>query len=198
MESVFEWISLYGYAALFVLLVLGIIGLPVPDETLLVFCGYLVAQGKLAVVGTYAAAAAGSLCGITISYWIGRGLGFEVVHWFGRYARVGEQRLDQIHRWFNRSGHWLLFVGYYIAGVRHFTALIAGASHLEFRSFMLYAWSGGAIWVGAFLTIGYVIGENWREIADLVHRWMHWIAYGFVAAAIVYWLIWRARKPVKP
>ena len=47
MESLLDWISHYGYAGLFVLLVLGIVGLPVPDETLLVFSGYLISQAKL-------------------------------------------------------------------------------------------------------------------------------------------------------
>ena len=45
MEFVFQWVSTYGYGALFVLLMLGIVGLPVPDETLLVFCGYLILTG---------------------------------------------------------------------------------------------------------------------------------------------------------
>jgi len=39
MEFVFQWVSTYGYGALFLLLMLGIVGLPIPDETLLVFCG---------------------------------------------------------------------------------------------------------------------------------------------------------------
>ena len=47
MERIFEWVSHYGYGGLFVLLVLGIVGLPIPDETLLVVCGYLVSKGRL-------------------------------------------------------------------------------------------------------------------------------------------------------
>ena len=41
MEAVFGWVATYGYGALFGLLIFGIVGLPIPDETLLVFCGYL-------------------------------------------------------------------------------------------------------------------------------------------------------------
>jgi len=52
-------------------LILGIVGLPVPDETLLVFCGYLISTGKLGMTETYFAALAGSCCGITVSYFIG-------------------------------------------------------------------------------------------------------------------------------
>jgi membrane protein DedA with SNARE-associated domain len=63
-----------------------------------------------------------------------------------------------------------LFLGYYIAGVRHLTAIIAGASGLGFGSFITYAWTGGLCWAAVFLTLGYFIGEDWRRIAELVHR----------------------------
>ena len=41
-EQIGHWISTYGYPAIFVLLVFGIVGLPVPDETLLTFTGITV------------------------------------------------------------------------------------------------------------------------------------------------------------
>ncbi len=190
MEAVFEWVTTYGYGALFGLLVLGIVGLPVPDETLLVFCGYLISRGTLSAPGTYLAALAGACCGITVSYFIGRTAGLGVVHRFGRYLHVNDQHLERVHRWFEHSGHWALFGGYYIAGVRHFTAIIAGASKLEFHAFLLYAWSGAATWVAVFLTLGYVLGEEWRTVADLVHRYLLYASGIGIALAIAFFA-WR-------
>jgi membrane protein DedA with SNARE-associated domain len=194
MEAVFGWVATYGYGALFGLLMLGIVGLPVPDETLLVFCGYLISQGKMSATETFVAAAAGSWSGITLSYWIGRTLGIGVVHRFGRYLRVSDRHLERVHRWFDHSGHWALFGGYWVAGVRHFTAIIAGASTLEFRTFMMYAWSGGACWIAAFLALGYFIGEEWREIAELVHRYLHYASYVLIALVLVFWAVRRAAR----
>src|ERR1039457_3095462 len=171
-QQVLAWIAQYGYLAIFGLLVFGIVGLPVPDETLLVFCGYLISQGKLSAAGTYLAALAGSCCGITVSYILGRTLGLGVVHRFGRYLRISDRHLERIHRWFESSGHWALFGGYYIAGVRHFTAIIAGASKLELHTFAIFALSGAATWVAVFLTLGYFIGERWKSVAELVHRYL--------------------------
>ena len=48
MESVLSWVSSYGYVAIFLSMVLGIVGLPIPDETLLVFSGYLQRDGVAA------------------------------------------------------------------------------------------------------------------------------------------------------
>lgn len=184
MEAVFEWVATYGYGALFGILIFGIVGLPVPDETLLVFCGYLISRGKLNPVGTFLAVVGGSWCGISVSYWIGRTLGLGVVHRFGRYLHVSERHLDRVHAWFEHSGHWALFFGYYIAGVRHITAIIAGASRLEFPTFMLFAWSGAACWAVVFLTLGYFIGEEWRRVAELIE---HYVAY--VSGALVVFVV---------
>ena len=186
MDWLFEWLSQYGYVGLFAGLLFGILGLPIPDETLLVFCGYLISQGKLEITGTYLTALAGTCCGITVSYIIGRTAGLAAVHRFGRYLRIDQRHLDRVHRWFDHSGHWALFGGYYIAGVRHFTAIIAGASKLEFHIFVLYAWGGAATWVAAFLTLGYVIGEQWRAVAELVHRYLTYASALGIALVVLF------------
>ena len=67
-QQVLAWITQYGYLAIFSLLVLGIVGLPVPDETLLTFTGYLVYQGHLSLPLALLSGFAGSACGITTSY----------------------------------------------------------------------------------------------------------------------------------
>jgi membrane protein DedA with SNARE-associated domain len=194
MEVVFQWVSTYGYGALFVLLMLGNVGLPVPDETLLVFCGYLISKGRLHPAYTLITAVLGSWCGITLSYWIGRTLGLGVVHRFGKYLHFDETRLYRVQRWFEHSGHWALFGGYYIAGVRHLTAVIAGASEVRFGTFVLFAWSGGLLWAAAFLTLGYFIGEDWRRIAELVNRDLVYVSIALLLAAVVYWLVRKRGK----
>ena len=68
MEPGFEWIVRHGYGAIFLLLMLGIIGIPVPDETLLVFAGYLSSKGTLRLEPTIVTAFLGSACGISIRY----------------------------------------------------------------------------------------------------------------------------------
>src|SRR5262249_21459677 len=132
MDAVLDWVSTYGYAGIFLALVLGIVGVPVPDETLMVFCGYLISTGRLHPMGAFLSALAGSWCGITTSYYIGRTFGAGVTHRFGKYIGITDARLEHVHSWFNRAGHWALFIGYYIAGVRHFTAIVAGISQPEF------------------------------------------------------------------
>jgi membrane protein DedA with SNARE-associated domain len=190
LETVLHWISAYGYEAIFTLLVLGIVGLPVPDETLLTFTGYLVYKGEMTFAGAYTAACLGSGCGITISYFLGQKLGLALLHRYGKYVHVTPKKIDQVHAWFHRVGRWTLTFGYFVPGVRHFTAYIAGTAELPYREFAVFAYSGSVIWSLTFISLGYFFGEQWNSMLDLAE---HYISQVCIAAGIflVGYLLWR-------
>jgi membrane protein DedA with SNARE-associated domain len=165
-----HWIGTYGAAALFVLLLLGVFGLPVPDETLLTFAGVLVRQGHLRLVPTLLAATLGSIAGITLSYAVGRRFGLGFVDRFGRWMHVTRADLARVEAWFEHSGRWLLTFGYFIPAVRHFTALVAGSSGLPAPVFARYAYSGAAIWAATFITLGWFVGPEWETALAAAHR----------------------------
>ncbi len=185
LDTIFAWIVAHGYGVIFLLLVGGVVGLPIPDETLLVGCGALIERGTLHAAPAFFSALAGSWCGISLSYTIGRTLGAGAVSRYGKYLHLTEARMAHVHQWFERIGHWALFLGYFIAGVRHITAITAGMSKLEFPSFVAYAWSGGAVWVTTFLTLGYYLGDNWKQIAELLHRDIGYASLVLIAAALL-------------
>jgi membrane protein DedA with SNARE-associated domain len=194
MESLLAWLTQYGYAGLFGLLLLGILGLPVPDETLLVFCGYLIYKGRLNFFGTFISGFAGSLCGITLSYYLGLRFGRTVIDRYGRYVRIKPNDVDKVSLWFQRIGYWLLTIGYFIPGVRHFTALVAGMSRLDFRTFACFAYPGAAIWVALFLILGQVFGERWENTSKTVHRYTIIATLALAALLAIVWGIRTARS----
>ena len=165
-----HWIATYGVAAIFALLMLGVFGLPVPDETLLTFAGVLVREGQLPFVPTLLAAALGSMAGITISYTLGRTLGLGVVERYGRWLHVTRADLARVEGWFEHSGRWLLMFGYFIPGVRHFTAIVAGSSGLPRAVFARFAYVGAAIWSLTFITLGWYVGKHWEAALETAQR----------------------------
>ncbi|MEJ2699991.1 MAG: hypothetical protein P8Z70_10080, partial [Desulfuromonadales bacterium] len=104
MDQVLHWVSEYGYPGIILLLMFGIVGLPVPDEWLLMFTGFLVHRGTLALVPAVASAFFGSACGITVSYILGRTLGVAVIHKYGWVVHLDEGRLTKVRGWFDRIG----------------------------------------------------------------------------------------------
>jgi membrane protein DedA with SNARE-associated domain len=202
-STVLHWVATYGYAAIFTLLVLGIVGLPVPDEFLLTGCGFLIYQNDLRPVPAFLSALAGSMSGITCSYIIGRTIGWKFLHSrFGRFLHISDARIRSVHDWFDRIGHWALLIGYFIPGVRHFTAIVAGTSKLELRSFAMYAYSGAAVWVSTFLFIGYHFGRRWNEILALVEHHLTLASMGAGVLILLYlvahYLVIRRRRLRRP
>jgi membrane protein DedA with SNARE-associated domain len=193
MEIVQHWIAEYGYAGIFSLLVLGIVGLPVPDETLLAFAGYMIFQGRLRPVPTFLSALAGSMCGITLSYFVGRLTGYVLIEKYGPKLHIRMERVQMVHDWFRRIGRFTLTFGYFVPGVRHLTAYVAGASELEYPVFALFAYVGAVLWAGTFLSLGYFLGEQWTRLPGAMHRYA-FIGAALAAAAALAYLLWRRRR----
>jgi membrane protein DedA with SNARE-associated domain len=72
MHTVILFITKYSYAGIFIALSLGILGLPVPDESLIAFTGFLSSQGKLNFKLLSAVINTGIILGITVSYFLGK------------------------------------------------------------------------------------------------------------------------------
>lgn len=178
-ETLLQWISLYGYPGIFFLLMFGIIGLPIPDEILMTLSGYLVFRGQLAFAPTVASAFLGSICGVSISYAIGRTGGWFLVRKYGPWFHMTQEKIDWVHEWLEHAGKWGLLIGYFIPGVRHLTALVAGTSRLRYPVFAAFAYTGGLLWASTFIAAGFFLGNEWVKISDSIHKWV------LVAVAVV-------------
>ncbi len=153
----------YGYPGLFAALALGIVGLPVPDETLLTAAGFLLRSGDLSPAPVFIAAATGTICGITCSYILGRTLGIRLLHQASAWLHLDQPAVARFHNWFEKRGYWTLVLGYFIPGLRHLVAIGAGSAKLPWHSFALFAYTGAIIWVTTFLTAGYALGSEWHR-----------------------------------
>jgi membrane protein DedA with SNARE-associated domain len=194
-EAQIQWILHHGYAGLFALLVLGIFGAPFPDEILLTFTGYLVSKGDLDFTKIVLVTFAGCICGISLSYSLGRLLGVSVLKKYGRLLRVDDTKLAKIHNWFEKNGKWSLLIGYYVVGVRHIIAIVAGASKLDLLSFAIFAYTGGLIWSATFISLGYFFGEEWQWISEKIRQSLT-IGTIMIMILLVLYLLIKKRKMI--
>lgn len=193
-QTAATWLAHYGAPALFALLTLGVFGLPIPDESILVLAGLLVSRGQLGAGPAIAAAAGGAMFGISVSFAIGRFAGIPLFARFCSVLRLDASLVRRVERWFERIGKWLLTVGYFVPGVRHVTAIVAGASGLPGGTFVLFAYSGAVLWVACFLSVGYLVGEERQRI---VLAWHRYLSVGLVASVVLATgvVIWIRRRP---
>jgi membrane protein DedA with SNARE-associated domain len=189
-DAAIQWVIEHGYPALFGLLALGIVGAPVPDETLLVLAGAMVARGQLHPVYTLAAAFGGSITGITISYGIGRVASRWLLaggsHWRERIS-VGIVRGGD---WFRIHGPIALLAGYFLPGVRHLAGIVAGTSRLPYRTFSVYAYGGALLWTLTFLTIGWFAGEEWERVTGMVRSHLRVVKPLLLLGGVAYLVRW--------
>jgi len=168
-QTVMWALSNYGYIALFMLLALGIIGIPVPDETLMVFVGSLTVNGPFQYTLAFAVCLAGSMTGMFISYIVGRRVGKPLLDRYGKKLKLTPKRVERTERWFQKYGSWSIVFGYFVPGLRHLTCYLAGMSRMKWTTYLFAAGSGALLWVATFLTIGHIVGNHWRDAV----RWLH-------------------------
>lgn len=102
MELVQQLISDYGYIAIFLMLTLGIIGLPIPDEVMMTLVGYFAHINVLNYGLSILISFIGALLGMIISYFIGRKAGRPFINKFGKWVGLKEKRMAKVDRWMKK------------------------------------------------------------------------------------------------
>jgi len=170
LTEIMVYLTQYGYIALFVLLALGIVGVPVPDETLIATFGGMVAQGHFHFAAALAVTFTGSMTGMMVSYALGRKVGKPLLERYGKWIRLTPGRLQSAEAWFKRYGAWSIVIGYFIPGLRHLSSYMAGISKLPMGRYVTYAAIGALLFCTTFLLIGHSVGYHWNEIAIMMQR----------------------------
>src|SRR5437899_12465487 len=153
-------VASYGYVVLFFLVGLESLGLPLPGETALVTAAAFAALGHLSIYGVVATAAAAAVIGDNGGYWIGRKGGIALVRRYGRLLHLNEAHLERARRFFERHGPPTVFMGRFIALLRTWTAVLAGAARMPYGRFMLYNALGAVCWASVVGALGYGFGRN--------------------------------------
>jgi membrane protein DedA with SNARE-associated domain len=174
-----QLMTTYGLWALFVIVALESMGLPLPGETALVTAAlYGGATGHFALWEVIAVAFAAAVIGDTAGYWIGRTLGYPLLARYGRRVRITEDRLRIGRYLFRRHGGKIVFFGRFVALLRVLAALLAGANHMPWPRFLVMNAAGGLAWAASFATAAFVFG-------DRVSRLEGPIAIGLLAVVAV-------------
>lgn len=190
-----ESISNYQYFALFSFLSLGMIGLPIPDEFLMMFSGLQVSSGLMNYSYTILIASLGSFFGMNITYWIGRKFGKGFLQKLGPYFSPNEKRVAQAESSFLRFGNSLIVVGYFLPGFRQLISYFAGMSQLNYRRYIFLTGIGSIFWTTTFVSLGFSLGIYWKETMYKIHGYLMWGAVLFgIVVLFVYFYSFRQKR----
>jgi len=193
------FVQLYGawvYALLFLIVFVetGVVVMPfLPGDSLLFLVGALCGVGLMNYPLSIGLLWAAAVLGNQSNYSIGRFFGPRVFKWEdSRY--FNKRAFDQAHAFYERYGGITIVAARFMPFLRTFAPFVAGVAQMTRSKFSLYDVSGGALWVGSIVTIGYFFGNiTWvKEHLDKI-IW----AMILIPGLVIMFGAWRGRrKPV--
>jgi membrane protein DedA with SNARE-associated domain len=194
MHGVFSAFSgAHGYLALFVLVALESLGIPLPGESALLAAAALAGQRHLAIALVIATAASAAILGDNGGYWIGRTGGLALARRYGRLLRLDEAKIERVRAYFAKHGAKTVFLGRFVALLRTWAAFFAGAGRMQYSRFMVFNALGGVIWAGLFGALGYTFGRNLPALEQRA-RWVSLVVLALVVlGGGLLWLVRRRR-----
>ena len=163
-----HFIAIYGYVAIFLLMVAESACIPVPSELIMTFGGALAAGAVpgtgLNLAGVILAGTAGNAVGSYVAWAVGRYGGQPALRRWGRRLGIREHDLDRATRWFDRYGPRAVLIGRLLPVVRTFISLPAGIAGMDPLRFGIYTIIGCIPWTAALAAAGYAVGKNWDSI----------------------------------
>jgi membrane-associated protein len=184
LDMLTESVSQYGYFALFFTLWLGIVGMPIPDEIIVLSAGVLTSMGFLKVAPAFVATYLGVVSGLSLGYVLGRILGAPALDWIGRKKGMNKY-VERAQSLLERYGSYALCISYFLPVVRHVVPYLVGIGKMSFRRYAMFSYTTGLVWTLVLYFAGYVMGDNVARVeafAGLLNN-------GWVIGAVVLLII---------
>ena len=191
-DSIINWIihlmEILGAPGVGVAVFLENVFPPIPSEVVLPLAGFTASQGNMNLLAAFLWATAGSVVGAYLLYWLGAVIGANRLRRIADWMWLVEvEDVDKSLHWFDKYGKLSILFGRLIPGVRSLISIPAGIDRMNVLSFGLFTLLGSAVWNALLIYLGFILGENWRQVADVIGQFSTVIK--IVIAALVIWAI---------
>ncbi|MRD37319.1 DedA family protein [Bacillus thuringiensis] len=178
LHELLSYIEQYGYWALFFCLWLGIIGMPIPDEMIVMSGGFVSSLGILNVIPAFLLTYLGVVSGLSLGYILGKIFGAKVLDKLmkkkeAKYVVKSQEMVE-------KYGHYALVTSYFIPVVRHVVPYLVGMNNMSFKTYALYSYTTGFVWTLAYFVLGSLFGQHIERIVAVV------IEYGLYFGGMVF------------
>ena len=164
-QALIQWISSlvsqYLYAGVFVAAIIETVFPPIPTVAVFPLAGYIASQNHmnlLEVIGLGMAGGTGATIGSTIIYFVCIKLGRIALVRYLRYAKITDERLAKIEKWFEKYGEKVVFFGRMVPVLRELVSIPAGLLRMKSTKFITYTFFGSCVWSIALTLVGYYFG----------------------------------------
>jgi len=191
--------QILGWPGVVLLMAIESACIPLPSEIIMPLSGWmLIADKGLGVEYVVLAGlcgAVGNVIGSVIAYWVGAWGGRPFLHRYGKYVLVSHHDIEVADRWFDRYGDQIVFLSRLLPAVRTFISFPAGIARMKMGKFLLYSFLGSFPWSVGLAYGGYLLGQNWERIREVMRPFDIPILVIFLA--LVAFFIWRRIRSIQ-
>ncbi|MEI4616319.1 DedA family protein [Bacillus cereus] len=178
LHELLSYIEQYGYWALFFCLWLGIIGMPIPDEMIVMSGGFVSLLGILNVIPAFLLTYLGVVSGLSLGYILGKIFGTKVLDKLMKKKKA--KYIVKSQEMVEKYGHYALVTSYFIPVVRHVVPYLVGMNNMSFKTYALYSYTTGFLWTLVYFVLGSLFGQHIERIVAVA------IEYGLYFGVIVF------------
>jgi membrane protein DedA with SNARE-associated domain len=186
----------YGYFAVGGLVLVEDFGIPVPGETILIAASLYAGAGRLNVVAVGIIAWICAVLGDNIGFLIGHFGGRRLALKYGKYIFLTSARLDKAEHFFEHHGGKIIVAARFIEGLRQANGIVAGITGMHWKRFIPFNALGAALWVGLWVSVGYLAGDHITTIYEQITRYSLYVLIA-LAVAVAALIGWRVRRHLR-
>jgi membrane-associated protein len=168
------------------------VGFVIPGETAAVVGGVIVGKGGFPLPAMIAVVVSAAILGDTVGYEIGTHLGPRLIT--RKIFDRKRPQLEKAREFLRRRGGPAIFLGRFTAFFRAVMPALAGLSGMPYRRFALWNITGGVLWGSLFVTLGYLAGNLYDEVARTAGSAAAVVVAVVAVAVLVTWRIRRHRQ----
>ncbi|MRD48013.1 hypothetical protein GHT07_12035 [Caenimonas koreensis DSM 17982] len=149
------------YALLFLIIFVetGVVVMPfLPGDSLLFVVGAMCGVGLMSYPLSVGILFAAAVAGNQSNYAIGRHFGPKVFQWEDSKF-FNKRAFNQAHAFYEKYGGVTIVAARFMPFLRTFAPFVAGVAQMTRSKFTLFDVTGGALWVGSIVTVGYLFGN---------------------------------------
>ena len=197
-DQLVEMFNTYPYLSVGLVFLLCGLGLPLPEEIVLIAAGYVCFNGVAEIGPMMAASAVAIMVGDIIPFALGRWLGLPLLRVRPMKLIITPQRLARFNRWFRRRGNLVIFFSRFVAGIRVVAYFTAGTVKMPWWRFIILDLCGIALIVPPLVYVGYRFGGTIQDAISQVQELERGILYTVLGAGALvgswFWLRWHRRQ----
>lgn len=163
----------FPYVGLFVLLILGGIGFPFPEDTTLILCGFLISSEVVKLIPAFVAVYSGLLITDFFLYSIGKKYGHNIVHHEKFQKMISPARLLKLEEKFHKGEILFILLGRHLVGLRAQIFIVSGVMKMHPLKFLITDAFSSLFTIALMVGVGYVGGNSLQVIKKDITKVEH-------------------------